>query len=135
MVLLYGLFLFAMLMICPAGLIFLVILQVLGKILGGDEMTTLGVNMTDSEPTVGWEAIQPHVHSQNRLLALSLSAWKLSAKLVDEKRDWSEIKRIQDAAEELERMAYGDKDCTCVPGEDCKLCDVIARLIYDESNT
>lgn len=94
---------------------------------------TLGINMTDKDPTVGWEAIQPHVHPQNRLLALSLSAWKLSAKMVDEGRDWDEIDRIQKAAEDLERMAYGDKDCTCVPDQDCKLCDVIARLLYDEN--
>jgi hypothetical protein len=87
-------------------------------------------NMTENEPTVGWSQIQPTIHPQNTLLTLSLAAWKLSQKMVDDERDWQDITRMQQTAIDLERLMHDD--CTCTPINECEVCNTVARLIYDE---
>ena len=76
-------------------------------------MTVLGINMTDSEKEKGWADTKPTLHPINTLYALSLSAWKLASKMVDDGRDWGDIENMQRTAQELERMARSGAECTC----------------------
>jgi hypothetical protein len=87
-------------------------------------------NMTERDPVNGWESITPTLHPQNTLLTLSLAAWKLSQKMVDDGRDWDDITRMQQTAVDLERLMH--EDCTCTPINECEVCKVVSRLIYDE---
>lgn len=96
-------------------------------------MTALSINMTDREPPTTWADVKPTVRPENRLRSLSYSAWKLAAKLADEcNPDWEKINRLQDAARELSKLADADAECSCTPLHDCRVCDLTARVIYDE---
>lgn len=90
-------------------------------------------NMTENENTKGWESITPTRRPINRLRVLSLAAWKLAALMVDEGREWDEIKRMQDTAQELEDLANRDAECHCIlPEQSCDVCRATARYIYNE---
>lgn len=93
-------------------------------------MAVFGINATDKEPTVGWSNIQPTIHPQNTLITLSLAAWRLAGKMVDDGKDWDDIARMQEIASKLEDLAH--EECDCLPNHDCKLCKAVASLIYDE---
>jgi len=96
-------------------------------------MTVLGINMTDSEKEKGWADTKPTLHPINTLYALSLSAWKLASKMVDDGRDWGDIENMQRTAQELERMARSGAECTCfLPNQSCEVCRAACRVIYNE---
>ena len=90
-------------------------------------------NMSEKDPVNGWEGVKPSIHPINRLYALSLSAWKISAQMIDDGRDYEDIKRMQDTAVELEKYARFGEECTCTPRDyTCKICAAIARIIYND---
>jgi hypothetical protein len=90
-------------------------------------------NMTEREPEKGWADIKPTPHPQNILFTLSIIAWKLASKMVDDERDWDDIARMQETASSLEDLARSGVECNCIlPEQSCKLCRTVTRLIYDE---
>ena len=90
-------------------------------------------NMSDNEPKTGWDGVKPSPHPINTLYALSLSAWKLASKMVDDGRDWGDIENMQRTAQELERMARSGAECTCfLPNQSCEVCRAACRVIYNE---
>ena len=95
-------------------------------------MTTLGIEMTDREPTTGWAQVRPVIHPQNTMLVLALNAWKLAEHLADkDDPDWEKIKEIQDIAQEIESLA--DEECNCTPRDyNCRVCNAVARLYNNE---
>ncbi len=95
-------------------------------------MSVLGINMTDKEPVVGWESILPHARPQNRLWDLSIKAWEIASRMVDEHRGWDEIGNMQAVAIELETLARNEDDCTCTPLCDCHVCNAVARLMNND---
>jgi hypothetical protein len=64
-------------------------------------MTVLSINMTTSDEETTWADVKPTIHPVNRLHALSASIWKLTAEL-DDKLDRSDIRALQDIAQELD---------------------------------
>ena len=90
-------------------------------------------NMGENEPKTGWDGVKPSPHPINTLYALSLSAWKLASKMVDDGRDWDDIKRMQETAVELEKYARTGGECTCfLPSQSCPICRAACRVIYEE---
>ncbi len=90
-------------------------------------------NMGEREPITGWEGVQPSIHPINRLYALSLSAWKLASKMVDDGRDLDDIEKMQATAVELEKYARMGEECTCfLPNQSCPICRAVCRVIYEE---
>lgn len=88
------------------------------------------LNMTDKDCEYGWADIKPARHPINIMKTLALSAWKLASKMVDDCRDWDEIKEMQEIATELDKLA--NDDCTCTPRQECRVCNLTAKLIYNE---
>jgi hypothetical protein len=90
------------------------------------------MSINDRETT--WADVKPVIHPLNYLRALSVSAWKLAAKMVDDENpDWEDIKRMQATARELELMADDDEECTCTIRDDsCRVCRAVARVIYTD---
>jgi len=96
-------------------------------------MTTLGIGMSINDRETTWADVKPVVHPLNTLRALSVSAWKLAAKMADEDNpDWHDIERMQESARALERMADDGDDCECTPRHECRVCREVARVIYSE---
>lgn len=96
-------------------------------------MKPLGINMTDNEKETGWAQVQPVIRIENRLHALSIAAWKLASKMVDDGRDLDDIQEMQRTAVELEKLARSDYECHCVlPEQSCEACRLAARVIYEE---
>jgi hypothetical protein len=95
-------------------------------------MTALGIEFSDRDPEKGWGDTHPTIHPQNYILALALSAWKLSERLADgDDPDWDNIKDIQDIAQDIQDIA--DEECNCTTRDiSCRICNAVARLYNNE---
>lgn len=70
-------------------------------------MSTLGMNISTQDKPYTWSDVKPTVHPTNRIRALSVSLWKLSAE-IDDLVSRADINEIQRIAQELDDYAEQD---------------------------
>lgn len=93
------------------------------------------MGMTNREPLIGWEAIQP-TRSIDPLAHLALRIWRLRDRVIEQ--GWSEgafdhpqIAALAALAAELEQINRGDIECHCViPEQSCGVCRAAARAVF-----